>query len=587
MTPRVLLGPTLILATLVALENPAATAQTPQPRPIAALVGPAGVAAMVDLEMKMNDSLQVGHAVPVVYDSAARLPGHVVSAPYWGDTALWTGVYLGGQAMRYQVATHHLGGGGDQQPEGDHQGGGGEGGGDQQDGEAGAARNRAFWTAQRDQALARVRSILLAEHRDITIAQDWSGQTKVPPAVNTQDPTGPHTADFGGGAVRGEPGMVTRGCTPVGLGPMGIHPPDSNPANPVNDHSNHVYEITWTHGDGGRYYCETSPSRDTYAGLTFGLLTAFDLVGPDEPVLRAQIRDDLLAMAGYLVRHGWNYVRPNGYVGTHSDEDGFASPLMAHVPLARLNVANAARHVAAVAGSAADRQTWDAVWAEELASQGPILGTAEEVNALQPNQGYFKFNLDHLLGFNLLRTLTGPERELVAGGFAVMDKTTRLDLNAHFEAITYALTGEAARRDAAVTHLMQWLTYQARTGDGQVVRNSARYGTEIRCVPQDQDGVVVEQAPGGSVTYYPGTPEAPPLSHASGLRSDGPLPIAVRPPRDFLWQAPPNALDGQQDPLAREPGIDFLTPYWMLRYFSEAAPPALQPLPAWLGPAHT
>ena len=71
--------------------------------------------------------------------------------------------------------------------------------------------------------------------------------------------------------------------------------PNSDTANPINNHSNHVYEITWRHGHGGRYYCETSPSRDTYAGLVFGLLTAFDMVGPDESVLRAQIRDDVLA----------------------------------------------------------------------------------------------------------------------------------------------------------------------------------------------------------------------------------------------------------------------------------------------------
>ena len=571
----------LVLGVVVGTAGAAAPPAAARPVALPALADPAGagVAAMVDLETKMADSLQFGHAVPVVFDSPARLPGHVVGAPYWGDTALWTGVYLGGEAMRYQVALRHLdaGRGEQQQSEGEHQGGDG----------GGAASDRAFWVAQRDQALARIRTILVAEHRDVTIAEDWSGQAKVPPAVNTQDPTGSHTADFGGGVFQGERGMVTRGCTPVGLGPLGIHPPDSNPANPINDHSNHVYEITWTHGDGGRYYCETSPSRDTYAGLTFGMLTAFDLVGPEQPALRAQIRDDLLAMAGYLVRHGWNYVRPNGYVGTHSDEDGFVSPLMPHVPLARLNIVNAARHVADLAGSPADRQLWDAVWAEEFATQGPLLGPAEEVNAVQPNQGYFKFNLDHLLGFNLLRTLTGAERSVVARGFAVMDKTTRHDLNAHFEAITYSATGEAARRDAAVTHLVQWLTYRANTVDGQAIRNSARCGTALRCVPEDQDGVVLDGVPGGPVTYYPGAPDAPPVSHASGLRADGPLPIAVRPPRDFLWQAPPTALDGQQDPYGREPGIDYLTPYWMLRYFTEVAPPSLRPLPEWVGPAHT
>ena len=571
----------VVLAVVSTAFSSFAAVAAPKPGSLALpeLAGLPGVSAMEDLETKMTDSLQVGHAVPVVFDSADQLPGHVVAAPYWGDTQLWTGVYVGGESMRYALAQHYLHPRGrsvrkDDSADGpDHQ-------------DTPTDDQRDFWTAQRDQALSRVQTMLAAQHRDINIAEDWTGKLRVPPAVNP-DPGAPHTADFGGGVIQGERGMVTRGCTPVGLGPLGIAPPSSDPTNSINDHSNHVFEITWKHGDGGTYNCETSPSRDTYAGLTFGLLTAFDLVGPDQPTLRAQIRDDLLAMADFLLKYGWNYPRPNGYVGTHSDEDGFLSPLMPHVPMARLNIANAARHVADLAGSAAEQQKWDAVWSEELATQGPILGTSMEVDSTQPNEGYFKFNLNHLTGFNLMRTLTGTERDVVARGFAVMDKTTRDDVNAHFEAITYALTGDRARRDAAVSHLLQWLTYRANTAQGQHVRNSARCGGAITCVPQDQDAITVDQVPGGPVTWYPGAPEAPPLSHASGLRADRPLPVALRPPTDFLWQAPSNALDGQQSPSSREPGIDFLTPYWMLRYFTEVEVPTVAPFPEWAGPAHS
>src|SRR3954469_23251503 len=72
-----------------------------------ALAGDTATAAMLDLETKLDDSMHVGHVVPVVFDGPEQLPGHVVSAPYWGDTELWTGVYLGGQAMRYAVAQKH------------------------------------------------------------------------------------------------------------------------------------------------------------------------------------------------------------------------------------------------------------------------------------------------------------------------------------------------------------------------------------------------------------------------------------------------------------------------------------------------
>jgi len=541
---------------------PAGAAKPTPPCPTA-LACSDGLATMVELETRMVDALQFGHVVPVVYGTPEQLPGDVTAAPYWGDTALWSGVYLAGQSMRYALSKHYLA--------------------------PGRARahltrdEREFWTAQREEALTRVRDLLAAEHRDVSIAEDWKGELRVPPRVNTQDPTGPHTLDFGGGVVQGQRGLVTRGCTPVGLGPMGINPPSRDPANPVNDHSNHVVEITWTHGDGRTYYCEASPSRDTYAALTFGMLTAFDLVGPDDPGLRAQIRDDLLAMGDYLVKYGWNLVRPNGYVSTRSFENNFVEPLMGHVPMARLNMANAARHVAE---SPADRQRWQAIWAEELASQGPLLGASMEVDSFQPNEGYFKFNLHHLAGFNLLRTTSGAERDVIARGFGVMDKTTRDDLNAHFEAITYSLTGDPVRRDAAVTHLDQWQEYRAATSGGRAVRNSDRCGPDLACVPHDQAALAVDQAPGGSVTWHPGAPDAPPLSSRAGLRAAGPLPVALRPPGDFLWQKPPTELDGLLPAAWREPGVDYLTPYWMLRYFTEAVLPAETPLPEWLGPAH-
>ncbi|MDP9181828.1 MAG: hypothetical protein M3P04_03480 [Actinomycetota bacterium] len=555
--------PLFVLAAVLVAAGPQARAEKVRTPPTA-LAESQDVAAMLDLESKISDSLQVGHVVPVDFDSPDQLPGHVVRTPYWGDTQLWSGVYVGGEAMRYAVANKHLAELAAAAP-----GRSGANGGSR------AAREAvAFWTQQRDEAHGRVRVVLAAQHRDVTIAEDWVGQPYVPPRVNTQDPRGPHTVDYGGGVVHGERGLVTRGCTPKGLGPMGINPPSTDPANPVNDSSNHVYEITWTHGDGITYYCETSPSRDTYAGLFFGMLTAFDLV--DDPALRSQVRDDVLAMAGYLVTHGWNHVRPNGAVGTNNDEDGFVSPLMAHVPLARLNVVNAARHVADLAGSTEQAAKWDALWAQELATQGLLVGANMQVDAAQPSSSYFKFNLNHLLGFNLLRTTSGAERELIARGFAVMDKTTGDDQNAHFEALTFGLTGDAERRDAAVTHLEQWLSYRSSISGGAAVRNSARCGVDLTCVPEDRAELLVDQAPGGAVDWWPAT--------STSLRADAPLPVAQRPPTDFLWQAPPGRLDGRQDASSREPGIDFLTPYWTIRYFTEVAPPVVAPFPEWAGP---
>lgn len=540
------------------------------------------VAPMLDLEAKVVDHLQQGHLVPIRFGDATQIPGDVVGSGSWGDSGLWSGVYLGGQAMRYATASHYLSLGSP-----GHSGGKGKA--DDAPGHRGLTdEEREFWTAQRSEALSRVRAVLASEHINVNIGASWQGSPHAP-TVNTTDPTGKHLLDFGGGLVKGEAGMLQRACTPTTAYPLGVNPPSADPANPTNDHANRVYEITWRiedGGDGRTYWCETSPSRDTYAGVTFGMLTAFDLVSEDFPEMRAQIAADVLAMGNFLVKYGWSYPRPHGYVSADHDFDGFVSPLFVYTPLARLNVANTVRHVAALAGTAADKQKWDAVWAEELASQGPLVEEGNTVGLQQPNEGYYGMNLNHLVTFNIARTTTGVERDLVMRGFSPVYKTTRDDINAHFEAIVYAISGDTGRRDLALEHLDQWLDYRRDAWGGAFVDNEKRCGTEITCVPNDQYEIAVDQAPGGSVTWFPGQPDLPPVSGKQGLRAARPLPVGVRPPTDFLWQRSPTNLNGHEDAEVREPGIDYLTPYWMLRYFTEVVTPASTPVPDYLGPAY-
>ncbi|MEY2470502.1 MAG: hypothetical protein QOF21_3200 [Actinomycetota bacterium] len=513
------------------------------------LATPTDVANMVHFEQLMNDHMHAGHAVEIDFGSAARTPGNVVNTRGWGDSGLWTGVYLGGEAMRYQVAKKYA-----------------------SDASLPPA-DAAFWATQQSDAMARVREILRAEHIDINIAEDWTGTLRVPPLYKLDDPANDrHIADFGGGIIKGEKGMIQRACTPVGLGPLGVVDPSVYPNDPLRDHDNRVFQITWTHGDGKTYNCETSPSRDTYAGLTFGLLSAYDMVGPDAPDLRDQIRSDLLAMGNFLWKYGWTYPRPHGYVSIEHDFNSFFSPLFVYTPEARLNVANAVRHVADTGGALADKLKWDAIWLEEFATQGPAVGGSLAIDALRPRDDYYKWNLSHLNAFNLLRTTTGVERDVLARGIAAMDKTTNDDINAHFEAIMYAMTGERPRLDQSVTHLRQWLDYRANVEAGPVV-NSVNCGYTIQCVPTDKEEIGIA---GRRITWRKGTKE---------LRAASPLPVANRIPADFVWQRPPDQLDKTQPATERAPGIDFLTPYWMIRYFTEVAPPPLKPLPKWPGPA--
>ncbi|MDQ1687494.1 MAG: hypothetical protein QOK42_469 [Frankiaceae bacterium] len=557
---RALLAGTAV-AVLVAVA-PASSAKTgtayePCPGPLAC---GADLSTALELEANGTDHLHQGFMVAMNYATAEKLPGDITGAGGYGDSGLWTGVYLGGESFRYATAKAKLA---DLVKHSDAT---------KHDGlsDAERAQLEAFWTAQRDQALGRARQMVAAFHRNVNIAAAWQTTTKVPPTVDPGNSK--HPVDFGGGVIKGEPGMLMRACTTVG-DPLGIHD------NGADDRV--VGPFKWE--DGKDYWCEASPSRDTYAGTTFGMLTAFDLVSTDDPAMRTMLRDDLVKMGDFLLKYGWNYPRPWGYVSPQHDFDGAISPLFVYVPMARLNLTNAVRHVVDLVGDAVTKAKWDGVWAEEFANQGPELGPSMEVDSAQPNDGYYKFNLHHLTAFNLLRTTSGAERELILNGVAVMDKTTRDDINAHFEAITYAMSGEKPRLDAAVTHLRQWVDYRNTIETGAAVNNSQYCGKSIVCVPEDQYDIAT---PAGDVTWFPGQPDAPPLSEKGKPRAAGPLPVAVRPPSDFIWQRPPTQLDGQAPATWREPGIDYLTPYWMLRYFTEVVPATSTPIPEWVGPAH-
>ncbi|MBI4728354.1 MAG: hypothetical protein HY775_02455 [Acidobacteria bacterium] len=494
-----------------------------------------------DLELRMNDHFWYGQALEAWYDTAARNQGDVALVGGWGDSGLWTGVYLGGESFRYAVARDKLAGSLD-------------------------ADQIVYWTSQRDEAKARVDAMVQKEHLLVNIAKAW--RTEVSPWVHPNDTHTP--ASFGGGVIQGEPGMLMRACAPTDA------PPEHAMA------TNRRVFGPWLWDDEKEYICETAPSRDTYAGVTFGLQAAFDLVSVDDPDMRAMIRDDILKLAGFLVKYGWNYPRPHGNISLPPlghDFDNFISPLFVYVPMARLNMANVARHVADLAGTLEEKLRWDAVWQEEFASQGPILAGSMVIDSMQPNESYYKFNLHYLTGFNLLRTLGDPtERGVVAQAFDALDRTTGDDVNAHFEAITYAVTGEPAKRDTAITHLDEWRAYRATTGSNPNVDNSPGCGIDFACVPDDQLDVSPTGPDGEFLTWKPGT--------STKIRAALPLPVAVRPQTDFLWQRPPTQLSsGYTDPRYEPPGVDYLTPYWMLRYLTEVAPPALAPLPESFAPS--
>ncbi len=535
--------------------------------------------AALDFEAKILDNFWFGQVYETDYRTAVRVPGDVQRIGAFGDSALWTGTYLGAESFRYGVAKKYL-----------------------------KKKNltdeeRLFWEAQKSDAKARVDQMVAKYHMLVNISEKWNHQLQ-PSATQP---------GFGGGVINGEKGYLMRACQPVDRpanwngNPNGwtwsegeLQPPPGMQS--PNTSNRRVFgPFTWE--DGKQYYCEDGTSRDAYAGTTFGLLTAFDLVSGDDPAMRAQIRDDIVTLVEFAVKYYWNTPRPHGRVSLPvplprppcsfcgHDFENFVSPLFVIVPMARLNMAQAARHVSHAAPGRDDVAKWDAVWAEELASQGPVLAFSMEFDAADAgHSGYYKYNLHHLTGFSLTRLESDPAvRTLFKQAIGVMDRTTGDDINSHFETITFALTGEESRVDAAVQHLRDWRQYRARIDLGGWTTNSLNCGPAIECVPQDQMEVTESTPAGAANVTIPGLSDIQsrfPGQPKPRLRARYPLAVALRPPTDFLWQRPPTQLDGYTSANHQAPGVDYLLPYWMIRYYTEVEEPALSPFPAWVGPAH-
>jgi hypothetical protein len=504
---------------------------------------PADLSAALNLESRIADHIHFGQVHEQLYGTPARTTGNIATLVGEYDSALYTGNYLAGQAFRYALAKQKL-----------------------------TAGPSAFWTAQKNEAKSRVDAMAAEYHILSNISKNWK-TTFNPQLRSDRGPTDDGYIDFGGGVFQGEPGLLFRACNPIDA------PAPLNVGRDPN-RGGLVGPLAWD--DGKQYYCLDNTSRDAYAGTTFGLATAFDLVGGDDPALQTMIGRDLMTLAGFAQKYLWNTPRPHGSVVLPlafggNDLSNFISPLFVYTPMAQMNLAQVARHAAHVVGTPVDQAKWEAVWALELLTELPQLAGSMQLDAAQPHDGYYKFHLNFITGFNLIRLEPDPTiREEMRRAIGAMDATTYDDVNALYEAVTYALTGETSRLNDAVTHHRQWLDYKARLdASANKTHNSPRCGVTLACVYQDRIDLVIPLPTGGRITLtQPGS---------TGQRAAKPLAVAERKGADFLWQKDPTILDGDQDATWEPPGADFLVSYWMIRYYSEAAVPALKPLPAWPG----
>jgi uncharacterized protein (TIGR03437 family) len=237
-------------------------------------------------------------------------------------------------------------------------------------------------------------------------------------------------------------------------------------------------------------------SRDQIVGAFFGLGVAYDFV--DDTLVKNGVADLATRLIGFIAGHQWS---PN---------DELSSTFRLR-PEALQMLLQVARHV-----NPSNPVT------------GPFLVPPVQSAVLvdvQSNSSYFKFNLDYMSFYHLVRLQNNDENQ---GAYRVARNYTASHQNAFFDIIDRALTGPDAARDAeARTLLDQWLERPKRD-----------YSVDLTRTVQ-----------------------------VCGIEACRPVPVPLRPPTDFLWQRNPFQLAGGGSGVVEGSGIDYILPYWMGRYY--------------------
>ena len=521
----------VLLALLLAV--PLATAHASDPS-VSDGTGPLDTPTDLDAALRFEALIPEftfgGMIVALSYDAWPHLDSNAQALRMVGegDSGNYTGVYLAAQSWRYTQAKRELS----------------RLGVDPLDTAVGGSAPVQFWRQQRDSARARADEIVRYYHLLVNIAGQW--QTSLDPTVVNNERSYEQVGwlDFGGGLVPGEPGLLMRACSPTDL------------ADPLGDlrlnhagHNNLFGPFRWE--DGRDYYCLGGTSRDSYAGTIFGLAVALDFLATDENAsLRTLLAADLMAMADYAIKYAWFQPRPHGMISNPAfggnDLEGPISPLFIQVPLHRMHLLQTARHAAQVVGDVSAKARYDVLWASEVAASISTGALAASMipDAGAPHNAYYKYQLHLMSYFDVMRLEPDPAiRQEIARALGIMDATIGDDGNAFFEVMTYALTGEQARLDAAVVHHREWLDYYAfheetarrgvtpflHTGRCTITSDPGP-GAPIEerplaCVPHDQVDMVVTLPTGEEVVtpFQPGTEDR--------LRSLEPAPRRCAPAR--------------------------------------------------------
>jgi uncharacterized protein (TIGR03437 family) len=237
-------------------------------------------------------------------------------------------------------------------------------------------------------------------------------------------------------------------------------------------------------------------SRDQVVGVFFGLGVAFDLV--NDPAVKTGVSDLVTRLIGFISRHQWS---PNDNItGTFQVRPEELQMLL-----------QVAQHVN-----------------PSNPVGGPLLVLPVDTGVqfdVQSNSSYFKFNLDYMSIYHLVRLQDTDDNR---SAYMMLRNYTAPHRNAFFNMIDRALRGPDAARDAETRALLdQWLERPKRDFLIDVSSKVAVCGSEA-CQP---------------------------------------VPVPLRTPATFLWEVDPFQLKGGGSGLIESAGVDYILPYWMARYY--------------------
>jgi hypothetical protein len=267
------------------------------------------------------------------------------------------------------------------------------------------------------------------------------------------------------------------------------------------------------------YYWVGSTSRDQYVGVFFGLAAAWDLI--DDPAMGATVADLTWRLIDFLQIHNWNVRMP----------DGKFSTTFTLRPDQQLSILAIGRHILP--------SRYGSDYADFATFHFFLVPTPISIEVLDVYDSYFKFNLDTVTLYNLIRLENNPaRRDTYWGAYDLLRKTLDDHQNAHFNMIDYALKGANARRDQETVALLESWLARPRRDFGVNLNGQVPVCFNFACQP---------------------------------------IPVELRVPTDFLWQRNPFQLTGGGDGFIESAGIDYLLPYWMARYYGVVPPPLANP----------